>query len=425
MQQQPIPVDESLAAYPVHPFYILEQNSVASFFEPILSVQKMSVIGLETLSRAVHPENQSLIEPQDLFRGMGDTEPGLKLALDRLFRKKGLEDFSPFQTQAPELLLFLAIEPSILEEAIVGSGHLLRQVKELSLDPRQVVVQISLAGEMNPLYVKKFIDIQRSHHFLIALTDVQNRPDHLDMLLRFNPDMVRFEERMTQGLSANPLKQDAYRKVLKHAHALGVLVVANGVESEEDALVALEMGVDLLQGGYFSRNYKAPSVFTLGRKARMQFLASRYRRRAALRAKKDLRLKSRCGWLANSIFARFEHLPAQPFEVEKAFRSQLGNYPALECLYSLDCEGTQITDTVCSEIHIPERKRVLFHPTPRGTDHSHREYFYALSAGEERHVSEPTVSMNSGNHCLTVARSVSDGAGGFQIICADLNLALL
>ena len=48
----------------------------------------MSVIGLETLSRAVHPENQSLIEPQDLFRGMGDKEPGLKLALDRLFRKR-------------------------------------------------------------------------------------------------------------------------------------------------------------------------------------------------------------------------------------------------------------------------------------------------------------------------------------------------
>ena len=304
----------------------------------------------------------------------------------------------------------------------MGSGHLLRQVKELSLDPQQVVVQISLAGEMNPLYVKKFIDIQRSHHFLIALTDVQNRPDHLDMLLRFNPDMVRFEERMTQGMSFNPLKQDAYRKVLKEAHALGVLVVANGMESEEDALVALEMGVDLLQGGYFSRNYKAPSVFTLGRKARMQFLASRYRRRAALRAKKDLQLKSRCGWIANSIFQRFENLSAA--EMEKNFGPQFRNYPALECLYLLDSEGTQVSETGCSEYHIPERKKVLFQPSLKGADHSFREYFYTLSAGESRHVTEPMVSMNSGNFCVTVAQPVSESVTGeTYILCADLNLA--
>ncbi len=422
MQPEPNTVDGSLASYPVHPFYILEQNSVASFFEPVLSVQKMGVIGLETLSRAVNPENQSLIEPQDLFRGMGDEEPGLKLALDRLFRKKGLEDFSPFQTQMPNLLLFLGIEPSILEGAIVGSGHLLRQVKELSLDPQQVVIQISLAADMDPAYVKKFIHLQRSHHFLIALTDVKNRPDHLDMVLKCNPDMVRFEESMTRGLSARPEKQDAYRSVLKLAHSLGVLVMVNGVESEEDALVALEMGVDLLQGGYFSRNYKAPTVFTLGRKARMQFLASRYRRRAATRAKRDLQLKSRCGWIGNSIFQRFENLSVP--QMEKTFGLQFKNYPALECLYLLDSEGTQITPAVCSETHIPERKKVLFQPSPKGADHSFREYFYTLAGGENRHVSEPMVSMNSGNFCVTVAQTVSEAATGeTYILCADLNLS--
>ncbi|HVM32728.1 MAG TPA: EAL domain-containing protein [bacterium] len=420
MRQASTPFEGSLAAYPVHPFHILEQNSVASFFEPVVSVQKMGVIGLETLSRAVHPDNQSLIEPQDLFRGMGDREPGLKLALDRLFRKKGLEDFSPFQNQAPNLLLFLGIEPSILEEAIVGSGHLLRQVRELSLDPQQVVVQISLAGEMNPLYVKKFIDLQRSHHFLVALTGVKNRPDHLDMMLRFNPDLVRFEEPLTRGLAAQPAKQEALRAVLKQAHALGILAMAHGVESEEDALMALEMGVDLLQGGYFSRSYKTGTVFTLGRKARMQFLASRYRRRAASRAKRDLQLKSRCGWLADSIFSRFT--PPVP-DMEGALRRQLGLYPALECLYLLDSEGTQITSTVCSQTHIPLRKQVLFQPSPKGTDHSHREYFYALAAGENRHLTEPAISMNSGNLCVTVSQSLEDGLGGFHILCLDLNLS--
>src|SRR5258708_8514897 len=161
----------SLAPYPIHPYHILEQNSVASFFEHLFSIPKMGVFGLETLSRAVHPENQSLIDPQDIFRGMGGEEPGLKLALDRLLRQKGLEEFSPFQVQSPNLILFLKIEPSVLVENTVGSGHLLSQVQNLGLAPQQIAVEISLSSEMNPKFVGKFMEIQHGFGFLLVLRD--------------------------------------------------------------------------------------------------------------------------------------------------------------------------------------------------------------------------------------------------------------
>src|ERR1039458_6108607 len=127
---------EPRASYPVHPYHILEQNSVASFFEPLFSVPKMGVVGLDTLNRAVHPDNQSLIDPKDIFRGMGSEDPGLKLALDRLLRQRGLEGFSPFQVQSPNLLMFLEIESSVLKGGTVGSGHLLSQVQKLGLAPQ-------------------------------------------------------------------------------------------------------------------------------------------------------------------------------------------------------------------------------------------------------------------------------------------------
>ena len=413
-------LEGSLASYPIHPFYILEQNSVASFFEPLVSVQKMGVIGLETVSRAVHPENQSLIEPRDIFRGMPLEESGLKLALDRLFRQKGLEEFSPFQTQMPSLLLFLDVEPSVLEETTVGSGHLLKQVRDLSLDPQQVVVQISLASEMNPLFVKKFIDIQRSHHFLIALTDLENQPDHLDTLLRFNPDMVRVADSLVRGLASSEEKRDVFRRIINLAHSLGVLVIAGGIESEEDALVALELGTDLLQGGYFSRDYKDNTVFTLGRKARMQFLGSRYRRRLTGRAKQDRELMRRCGHVGDSIFARFTGKP--PMEMESA--SLFRNYPSLECLYWLNGEGVQAGEPIRSQFHIPERKRVLFQPSLPGSNHSLREYYYALSEEPGPHVTEPYLSMNSGNLCVTVSHALEDPrTGDPRILCVDLNLS--
>ncbi len=64
-------LDNPQASYPIHPFHILEGGNVASFFEPLFSVSRRGVVGLDTLNRAVHPDNQSLIEPKDLFPGNG------------------------------------------------------------------------------------------------------------------------------------------------------------------------------------------------------------------------------------------------------------------------------------------------------------------------------------------------------------------
>jgi EAL domain-containing protein (putative c-di-GMP-specific phosphodiesterase class I) len=411
---------EMTASYAVHPFYILEQNSATSFFDPLVSVQKMGVIGLETISRAVHPDNQSLIEPQDLFRGIGGDEPGLKLALDRLFRQKSLEGFSPLQVQAPDLLLFLDVEPSVLKENVVGSGHLLQKVQALGLDPRRIVIQISLAGEMEPSLIGKFMEIQNRCGFLTGLKGVAANPEYLDYLLGFNPDMVKLEGNQVKGLSTHNQKQEDFLNVVKMAHARGIVVIAGGLDNEEDALTALDFGTDLLQGSYFSKNHRKNTVFTLGRKARMQFLVSRYKRRITNRAKRDQDLRNRCHWIVDSLFASLQNIPLD--QLEKSLPWALRNFPSVECLYLLDAEGRQANEMVTSRIHIPERKKILFHQSPKGTDHSFREYYFALASGRARYLTEPALSMNSGHLCLTAAAVMGDPAKEFYVLCADVNL---
>ncbi len=415
-------LDSPQASYPIHPFHILEQSSVASFFEPLFSVSKMGVVGLETLNRAVHPDNQSLINPKDIFRGMGSAEPGLKLALDRLFRQKGLEGFSPFQIQSPNLMLLLDVEPSVLKGNTVGSGHLLSQVQKLGLAPQQIAISISLTAEMDLKFVGKFVEIQHGFGFLLALRDASSSSQDLDAILRFNPDMVRVKDSLVRGLAGKTENKRAFQKVSRLAHSLGILVIAGGLESEEDALVALELGADLLQGKYFFNNLKAQAVLTLGRKARMQFLADRYRRNLTRKAKGDRELMNRCKWIAASIFDRLETPPESG--LEKEFTPIFRQYPALECLYLLDGEGLQVSEAVCSEYHVPERKRLLFQPAPKGANHSLREYYYGLTDGQENHVTGPYLSMNSGNLCITASKMTVDPFHGeATILCADLNLS--
>ena len=149
--QIPNTIDRAASDYPIQPLSILEQNSVASFFEPILTASSMGVVGLESLHRAVHPDSLQLIDPKEIFQIIGREDFELKIALDHLFRQKGLEDFSPFQIKSPNLFLFLKLEPSLLQEISLGSVHLLKQVQNLGLAPQQIVLGISLSSEPDPL----------------------------------------------------------------------------------------------------------------------------------------------------------------------------------------------------------------------------------------------------------------------------------
>jgi hypothetical protein len=110
--------------------------------------------------------------------------------------------------------------------------------------------------------------------------------------------------------------------------------------------------------------------------------------------------------------------------LERQFTSIFRQYPGLECLYLLDGGGLQVSDAVCSEYHVPERKKLLFQLSAKGADHSLREYYYALTDGQESHVTGPYLSMNSGNLCITASKITADPLHGQStILCADLNLS--
>ncbi len=403
-------------------FQILAGENAAAFFDPLFLVQKQGIIGLEAVYRTLDPRRLEMIDSSDLFLSMGDRNFQAKLDLDRLFRRKGLEGFSAFQSKNPRLLLFLDIEPSILEEGTVGSGYLLQQVKELGLDPQQVVVQIPLSQNLDPKLVQRFVLLQREHQFLVSLKDIEDGSLHQEYLLRFNPDLVKLEEGLVRGLARNSGIRAKFMEAVRLAHELRIVVVAGGLDNEEDALAALELGADLLQGKYFTRRDKSGSDSTLGLKARISFLAHRFRRRLEAKANQTWGLKNRCKQIADFIFTRLQDVPASA--MEKEFQLVLGEYPALECLYMLDSGGIQVSETVCSPYHIPERKRFLFQPAPKGTDHSLEEHFYALSDTRPSNVTEPYLSMNSGHLCVTISKMFLDPAlGGVYHLCADLNLS--
>ena len=404
----------------IQPLDLIEQKSVASFFQPIVSIKKIGVVGLEALGRGVDTESQSLIEPQHLYKHLEEKEP--RLALDRLFRDKGLEGYTQIRSKIPGLLLFLNIESSILTPDTVGSGYLLKKVREHRLDPSMIVIEISQSEIADKTAVQRFIESQRANDFLIALEDINNSRDKLNQVLQLKPDVVKLERNLVQGMANDPYQREGVRTVVNLSQKLGALVVADGIENEEDALAALDLGVDMLQGNYYSKPQKNDSA-TLGLKARIVFMASRYRRTMTERMSRDKDRRNRCQTIAVSIFEELNEMDRD--DQEKSLGNFFSKYPQLECLYLLNHDGVQISETVCNLKKVQARKQFLFQPAPRGTDHSLKEYYCGMTYNNlSRYLTEPYISLASGNLCITFTGVLTNPeTGKGHILCADIDVS--
>jgi EAL domain-containing protein (putative c-di-GMP-specific phosphodiesterase class I) len=72
------------------------------------------------------------------------------------------------------------------------------------------------------------------------------------VLVRLQPDVVKLDKELVQQLPAVAARA-VVRAIVDITHAYGGLVLAECVETAEQAAAALELGVDLGQGWLFGR----------------------------------------------------------------------------------------------------------------------------------------------------------------------------
>ncbi|MFH1035455.1 MAG: EAL domain-containing protein [Pseudomonadota bacterium] len=393
---------------------LIAEQGVVCHFQPLLSMRSQSLLGVEALCRGVHPQTGKLVPPQRLFALAGDGE--LLIGLDRLCRQQALVAFRDLCQEHPNLILNLNFEAALLDQGVVGSGHLLGLVRRLGLDPGRIVIEIVESRVSDLKALERFVADHKGYGFLLALDDVGSGHSNLERIAIIQPDVLKIDRSLIGGLDRQYHKQEVTRALLNLAGKIGALVVAEGVEREEEALMALEMGVDVLQGYYLAR--PGPGLSGLRRcEERARELAASFRRYTVekIAAKKaQHRLYSQ---VMNDLCERLRGLDLQALDQRLSALVDLN--PWLECLYVLDEQGIQLSGTACQASRLSRQRGAIFWPAARGSDQSLKHYYLLLKAGLERYVSDPYISRASGNLCLTISTWFKDAQGNRLVLCAD------
>ena len=87
----------------------------------------------------------------------------------------------------------------------------------------------------------------------LAIDDVGAGFSSLRHIVLTRPDVIKIDRTLVDGVSRDPVLSTLVRALVEFAHGSGARVVAEGIETADDAEALLELAVDYGQGWYYGR----------------------------------------------------------------------------------------------------------------------------------------------------------------------------
>ena len=399
---------------------LLKTRGIVTYFQPILSARQMSIVGLEALSRGVGADS-GVICPRTLFKAAG--EAGLTAELDQLCRQQAVRAFSRLRADARDHMLFLNLHVPVAQTPAALANEIDELVTMAGIGPRSLAIEILEAEIQDMGQVRSLVNLLRSRGFLIVLDDVGSGHSNLDRIPFIKPDLLKVDRTLIARIDTDYHKRGTLKSLVDLGRKIGALVVAEGVETEGEAMVALELGADLLQGFCLGEPNEADFMRREGLSdalGRLEALATGFRGHMVGKINERRLQHRRLNVVLNQIL--YDLTGADVTQFDGILAASVNKYPSVECVYVLDHAGIQVTDTVCNPSIRRREHGAIFRPAPRGTDHSLKEYYYSLLDVEpDKHTTDPYVSLASGSISQTISTHFRDTRSNTTyVLCIDV-----
>ena len=234
----------------------LELNQFRVYYQPIVSLHNDQIVGFETLSRWQRPEG--LVMPGE-FIAVAD-QSGIILPINRQLLYDACQQLLSWQERFPSdppLTVNVNITPKQFAQPELAS-QIRQTLQETGLDPRCLNLEITETIAM--------ADADRSAVVLSELKALGVRLDiddfgtgysSLSRLQRFPVDTLKIDRSFISHMDTDVETHEIVRIIVMLAHGLDLKVVAEGVETREQADMLKDIDCDFAQGYLYAR--PAPS----------------------------------------------------------------------------------------------------------------------------------------------------------------------
>jgi len=231
-------------------------QGLAVWYQPLMDVDGLQMVGIEALLRWHHP-TRGLIAPGEFIAIAEET--GLIIPLGEWV----LAEACAIQQRFPELLVAVNVSP-VQFRATGFSERMMEIVSQHGGDPRRLELEITEGVLIeDEREAREIIVSLREAGFRIALDDFGTGYSSLNYLSTFPVDKIKIDRSFTQSLGVAENSVAIVESVVKLGHAMGLMVTAEGVETQGQMSALAHAGCNQLQGYLFSQAVPADQLAAL------------------------------------------------------------------------------------------------------------------------------------------------------------------
>jgi EAL domain-containing protein (putative c-di-GMP-specific phosphodiesterase class I) len=222
---------------------------VFSAFQPIYSFSQQRRIGFEALVRGLDASSQA-VAPLKLFSSMNIAE---FVEFDKILNRIHLLNFQHLDLM--DNLLFLNMSPDSLAAIGDRSSSFLELLVAADIPASRIVIEVLEwdTGETDQL--ERSVYRLRKMGCRIAVDDFGAGQSNLDRVRQLDPDIVKFDREMVHAAARDAGCRESMQGIVDLLHARKCEVLAEGIETQQQADCALEAGIDLGQGYLLARPF--------------------------------------------------------------------------------------------------------------------------------------------------------------------------
>ncbi|MDI5886123.1 EAL domain-containing protein [Cobetia amphilecti] len=225
----------------------LINNAINILFQPIYDVEKDKVVGYECLSRF---DNPSEIPTYEWFKQARECKLDTELELAAFLKA----------------ISFLNLFPSDQYLSINLSPNSIYNKQSMAIitgfDLSRIVIEITEHERVKSYDAFKLalLDL-RKKGAKIAIDDAGAGYASLKHILEIDADKIKLDISLIRDIDSDKKRRALARALIAFANEIGTEVLAEGVETKDEMMTLVGMGVSYVQGYYIGRPVKFESIF--------------------------------------------------------------------------------------------------------------------------------------------------------------------
>lgn len=235
-------------------------------YQPILDSKTGKVAGFEALMRWNSPE-RGMVRP-DIFMGVAE-ETSLIIPIGRWIIQRVCYDFARLKRKMKQAgkktdNLFIGINIAVKQFNDPKLFEVINEcVEKYKLKPSEIKLEITervlIAGD----FVFDWIRNARKMGFSVALDDFGTGYSSLSYLANLEVNNIKVDKSFVSKIQTDKKTESIVKSIIQLSHALGLTVIAEGVEEKEEWNLLKQMGCNYMQGYLYSRPVKLSELISL------------------------------------------------------------------------------------------------------------------------------------------------------------------